>query len=159
MEIELQHQLFSTPQSGQTSDDYYTPKWLFEEMGLRFDIDVAAPPGGVPWIPADRFYTQADNGLTSPWYGRLWMNPPFSKPTPWVRRFRDHNNGVALLPTSKASWYEDLWQDPNARFVSIPSKFEFTTPAGDGKGIFMPTVLVAFGEENQEAIRFLGRLR
>lgn len=26
-----------------TSDDCYTPRWVFDAMGLRFDLDVAAP--------------------------------------------------------------------------------------------------------------------
>jgi len=36
--------LFGQPQDQKTSDDYYTPKWIFEALNLRFDIDVAAPP-------------------------------------------------------------------------------------------------------------------
>ena len=31
-----------------TSDDCYTPRWVFDAMGLEFDLDVAAPVGG-PW--------------------------------------------------------------------------------------------------------------
>jgi ParB family chromosome partitioning protein len=29
--------------------------------------------------PQCRHYTKADNGLTKPWHGRVWLNPPFSK--------------------------------------------------------------------------------
>jgi hypothetical protein len=37
-----------------TSDDCYTPRWVFDAMGLRFDLDVAAPVGG-PWhVPCER---------------------------------------------------------------------------------------------------------
>lgn len=49
--------LFPVQQDGLTSDDYYTPRWLFDRMGITFDLDVCAPPGGVPWIPATRATT------------------------------------------------------------------------------------------------------
>ena len=26
--------------SSKTSDDYYTPKWIFDAIGLEFDLDV-----------------------------------------------------------------------------------------------------------------------
>ena len=50
-----QDRLFAVQQEQLTSDDYYTPAWVFERMGIEFDLDVAAPPGGIPWIPAKRF--------------------------------------------------------------------------------------------------------
>ena len=68
-----------------TSDDCYTPRWVFDAMGLTFDLDVAAPPGG-PWhVPAARYYTAEDDGLTSPWDGLVWCNPPYSRMKDWAR--------------------------------------------------------------------------
>lgn len=41
-----------------TSDDCYTPRWVFDAMGLEFDLDVAAPNGG-PWhVPAKLRHTK-----------------------------------------------------------------------------------------------------
>lgn len=77
-------------------DECYTPRWVFDAMALRFDLDVAAPPGG-PWhVPADRYYTAEDDGLTSPWDGIVWCNPPYSKFRPWVERWADHPTGVLM---------------------------------------------------------------
>ena len=39
--------MFHVEQSIETSDDYYTPREVFDLLGLTFDLDVAAPPGGV----------------------------------------------------------------------------------------------------------------
>ncbi|MCB9415399.1 MAG: hypothetical protein H6526_08945 [Actinobacteria bacterium] len=79
-----------------TSDDCYTPRWVFDAMGLHFDLDVAAPPGG-PWhVPCDRYYTAEDDGLTQPWDGLVWCNPPYSRYAPWAARWASHARGVLV---------------------------------------------------------------
>jgi hypothetical protein len=61
----------------ETSDEWFTPKWIFDSMpGVVFDLDPAAPPGGVPWIPARCHYSKVDDGLSQPWYGLCWLNAP-----------------------------------------------------------------------------------
>lgn len=148
-----QLKLFATPQAGTTSDDYWTPAHVFEQLAITFDLDVAAPPGGIPWVPAARFYTQAEDGLASPWTGRVWMNPPYSNCTPWMTKFVAHRHGIALVQIAKARWFDDLWKT-DAALVLNGSRFKFAQG-----GIFMPTVFVAFGDECVEAIARMGRVR
>ncbi|NUO35599.1 MAG: hypothetical protein HOQ18_18345 [Dermatophilaceae bacterium] len=79
-----------------TSDDCYTPRWVFDAMGLHFDLDAAAPPGG-PWhVPCDHYYTAEDDGLSSPWRGLVWCNPPYSKFRPWAEKWAEHPTGVLM---------------------------------------------------------------
>lgn len=59
----MQNSLFNVVSESTTTNDYYTPKWLFDAMGLTFDIDVAAPLQGIPWLPAKRWFSQIDDGL------------------------------------------------------------------------------------------------
>lgn len=93
---------------GVDSDDWYTPPYIFETLGMEFDLDPAAPPGGVPWIPAKRHYSEADDGLSQPWFGYVWLNPPYSSPGPWVARLAEHGSGLALIPADTASkWWHD----------------------------------------------------
>ncbi|HZL05927.1 MAG TPA: DNA N-6-adenine-methyltransferase, partial [Coriobacteriia bacterium] len=87
-----------------TSDDCYTPRWVFDVMGLRFDLDVASPPGGPLNVPADRYYTASDDGLESPWDGLVWCNPPYSRFLPWADKWAAHDRGVlmgAVQPENK----------------------------------------------------------
>jgi hypothetical protein len=57
------------------TDEWYTPPYVFEAMGVRFDLDVAAPRR-LDWIPInDRFITSGS--LEQDWRGFIWMNPPF----------------------------------------------------------------------------------
>jgi len=159
----LEPRLFPVAQHELTSDDYYTPAWVFETMGIRFDLDVCAPPGGIPWIPADHYFDMEADGLAQPWEGRVWMNPPFSGSTPWVDRFIAHGNGVALLPTSRAAWFTRLMDLVDA-VVFTRSDFAFVSdlpPRGHVSPgqIFMPTFFAAFGEECVEAIGRVGKVR
>lgn len=124
--------LFGVEQRGTSSDDYYTPRWVFDRMSIRFDLDVAAPPGGVPWVPTDHHFTLAEDGLAQSWRGRVWMNPPFSKPSPWVRKFIAHGND---------------------------GYFDFVGTSARSGSIFIPVWFAAFGAECVDAISRLGVVR
>jgi hypothetical protein len=92
-----QQQLFSTPQTEMTSDDCYTPPEVFERLGVVFDVDVCAPPGGVPWIPAKSYLTQAENGLQQIGLVMFGLTRRLAMLT-LGRKVAKHANGIALLP-------------------------------------------------------------
>ncbi len=152
-DVPTQMSAFAVPQELLTKDDYYTPKHVFDALGLNFDLDVCAPPGGVPWLPAARYYTKAEDGLSMPWEGRVWMNPPYSNVTPWMRRFIEHGNGVCIVPHARARWHEELWDHADA--LAHPGRFYF---AGN-REIFMPVLFAAFGDECVEALHRVGIVR
>jgi phage N-6-adenine-methyltransferase len=127
------------------SDEHYTPKWLFDRMNISFDLDVAAPIGG-SYVPANRYYTEQDDGLAQQWSGKVWMNPPFSKPSPWVEKFIAHSNGIALLVVSRSMWFRDLWSVANA-IAPTPHNFKFERPDGIKKKVSFQTFLFAMGDE------------
>jgi len=152
--------LFGSPQQTYTSDDYYTPKWIFDALGATFDLDVASPPGGLPFVPCRRYYTQDDDGLASPWEGLVWMNPPYSKPAPWVEKFLRHGNGIALLPYAKSKWLQALWDSDCAvlyvysiAFLTADKKLSGSTP--------FPLGIWAAGDEAKTILHNsnLGRVR
>jgi hypothetical protein len=157
-----QERLFAIKQEQDTSDDHYTPAWIFETLDLTFDLDVAAPPGGIPWIPARRYYTMEDDGLAQPWNGLVWMNPPYSNATPWVNRFLEHGNGVALLPICKGWWIKSLWSHPDTSCLigMSPGKDRMTFHhKGKMKEIMFHVMFWAMGDEAIEALHKLGRVR
>lgn len=142
------------------NDEFYTPAFIFEALGLRFDMDVCAPAGGVPWIPAKHHYSIAFDGLAQDWQGLVWCNPPYSNPTPWMDKFMANANGVALVPTSKARWFKRLWQEADG-LLMLESAFKFERIDGQRSDIFMPTVLISMGSEATNALKAsgLGRVR
>ena len=90
-----------------TSNDCYTPPWIFTAAGIVFDMDVAAPVDpSRRTCPARRYLTPVEDGLSQPWDGLVWMNPPYSHTERWVDRFVEHGCGMALTPT----WGENHWR-------------------------------------------------
>lgn len=59
-----------------TSDEYYTPRYVFDALGVRFDLGVAHP-GADRWPTWAADEVLSANGLETPWRGSVWMNPPF----------------------------------------------------------------------------------
>ncbi len=154
----IEPRLFYDEQAESTSDDYYTPKWIFDKLGLSYDLDVAAPPGGGPFVPCERYYTQKDDGLVADWYGRVWMNPPYSGSGPWVDRWIRHGNGVALLPMIRvAKWTDALW-DSNAVCRKLDD-VKFHRSDGSLATPWVPLWLWAIGDDCVEGLRNFGKVR
>ena len=137
-------------------NEHYTPKWVFDALKLKFDLDVASPINKIgSHVPCDAYYTEADDGLAKDWFGRVWCNPPFSNATLWANKFLDHNNGVGILPNSNAYWLDRLWNS-DAAIIKLPYKTFYERPDGTAKRIMYTTYLIAVGEENITALKASG---
>ena len=155
--------LFGPVDHYQTTDDVYTPAHIFERLGLTFDLDVCAPPGGLPWVPARRHYSVAEDGLTSPWSGLVWMNPPYSNPKPWVSKWLSHGEGVTIVPCAKADWFTEFWARADALTVATrpdgSSDMRWVKGGRTDHKIFMPVFLAAMGDVAVAALQAFGRVR
>jgi hypothetical protein len=141
------------------NDELYTPAWIFDLLGLQFDLDVASSDSQEIIVPAANKFTINDDALSQEWKGRVWMNPPFSKPAPWVEKWLAHSNGIALLPLSGNSrWWRALWES-DASVAMIKPNTGFTNPAGKEQKIMYGISLWALGEENKEAISRISKVR
>lgn len=140
------------------SDEHYTPKWVFDKMGLDFDMDVASPGANLSHCPAKIHITKEMDGLLTNWQGLVWMNPPFSKPSPWVDKFIEHNNGIALLVVSKSKWFAKIWELADA-VVPTPRDLKFHRPSEADKQISFQTFLFALGEKAVKGVQQLATAR
>jgi hypothetical protein len=139
------------------SDDWLTPPSIFQRLNLAFDLDPCSP-GPDHWVPAKRIYTKVDDGLRQPWFGRVFMNPPFGGrrgQVPWLRKFFAHGDGIALVAArTSADWFHDVVV-PNAQILCFPNgKTKFIRPDGSvgnepGTGV----VLIGMGTACCEALR------
>lgn len=66
------------------SVEWFTPAKYIEAarraMG-SIDLDPASCEEANRTVRAARYYTEAQDGLTQPWYGNVWCNPPYGKST------------------------------------------------------------------------------
>lgn len=143
-------------QSVGATDEWYTPPHVFEAMGVTFDLDVAAPmEQELPWIPVLRCISS--HSLEQTWQGFVWMNPPFGARNgllPWLAKFTDHNNGVALVPdrTSAPWWQQYAAYMDGVLFVS--PKIKFIGADGEpGRSPAQGTSLFALGDNGMVALR------
>ena len=134
-------------------DEYYTPQWVFDKLALDFDLDPCSPGKYKCSSSATVHYSYPQNGLELEWRGRIWMNPPYSKPTPWVEKFIQHNNGIALLPLSKAKWFHSLWNIADG-ITLMPTLLKFDYQ-GKPAQIQFQCALFALGQENVDALHRL----
>jgi hypothetical protein len=150
--------LFGQQQDTLTSDDYYTPKWIFDTLGLHFDLDVASPPHETN-VPCDRYLTKADDGLATDWYGRVWCNPPYSRALEWITRWLDHGNGCLMVVASRSKAYQEL-NNSQAKFV-LPDQraLKFNKPGQRPQNIPYLVTLWAIGDDNIAALHNMGKVR
>lgn len=130
-----------------SSDEWYTPPSVFDALGLPFDLDPAAPPGGVPWVPAAHHFSVQDDGLAQPWQGRVWMNPPYGPGTGrWLRKLAGHGDGLALVfARTDTVWFQQIAAEATA-LCFIGGRLRFHRPDGTpGNPAPAPSLLVAFG--------------
>lgn len=136
--------------------DWWTPKWIFDILGLDFDLDPCAPEGGVPWIPAMLQYSLPQDGLIEPWIGRIWCNPPYGPHTgSWMQRMNEHRNGIALVfARTDTSWFHDSLVHADAlvflrRRIAFVDGLGKTSEGGAGAG----SMLAAWSPECVNALR------
>lgn len=138
----------SDRRSSRSTDEWYTPPSVFEALGIEFDLDPAAPPGGVPWIPARHHFSQRDDGLTRPWGGRVWLNPPYGRQTAaWLARLADHGDGIALVfaRTSTRWFHEQAIRATALCFIAGNLAFVRGDGLGESSTAPAPSMLVAYG--------------
>lgn len=112
------------------SDEWYTPPEYIElarsVMG-DIDLDPASNETAQTWVKASTYYTVNDNGLEQPWFGRVWLNPPYgSQVSAWTKRaiesYKQNSICEAILlvrPAAGSSWYQEL----SARYLAcVPDK-------------------------------------
>lgn len=137
------------------SVDWYTPQLIFDDLGIEFDLDVAAPTGGVPWIPAKAHYDIYTDGLASEWFGNVWLNPPYGKFTSlWLEKMHYHRNGIALVfARTDCNWFHDYVVNADA-ILFIKQRVKFVDGLGktSGNGAGSGSMLIAWGDDNVRAL-------
>ena len=140
---------------------WLTPRHVLDALGA-FDLDPCAAPEPRPWQTAATHLVEAQDGLTAPWRGRVWLNPPYGGPaivTPWLKRMADHGHGTALIfaRTETAAFHTYVWRRATA-LLFLQGRLTFCrpdgTPAAANGGA--PSVLIAYGDADARQLLVCG---
>jgi hypothetical protein len=132
------------------SVDWLTPPEIISALGT-FDLDPCCP-ANMPWPTATTMLTRKEDGLRSPWYGRVWLNPPFgSEARTWLSRIAHHGNGIALIParTETSMFFQCVWGVATG-VLFLKGRPHFHRPDGSRAPFNSgaPICLVAYGLSN-----------
>lgn len=136
-----------------SSDERGTPAFIIalahKVMG-GIDLDPASCEAANMVVQAHIFYTKEMDGLTLPWYGRVWLNPSFSQPL--CGQFIDKllaeiesghvDEAMILVNYSTGRWFHRLLAFPGLRigfFRHHPlhpnARLEFTPLPGNKRNV------------------------
>lgn len=140
-----------------TTHDWLTPPELIHALG-SFDTDPCASQYQ-PWRTAAEQFTIEDDGLARSWKGRVWCNPPYGPHAEkFLRRMAEHGNGVLLIfaRTETKAFQEYCWRRADA-MLFMSGRIRFHLPGGGVAGpAGSPSVLIAYGSENADALESSG---
>lgn len=136
------------------SDAWATPPELVDSMAAGmggFDLD---PCSGAEQSPyADHTFTEDDDGLEQPWFGTVWMNPPYSNVgddggrgwmwKAWSESRRDDVQAVMCLVPSRTStqWWHDYVTSASV-ICFIEGRLKF---GGSEDSAPFPSAIIVFG--------------
>ena len=129
-----------------------TPKYLFDKISsiFNFSLDVCALPENAK---CENYYTPKDDGLSKPWMGGVWCNPPYGREiSSWVKKAyeesqKEYNSFVLMLLPARTDtkwWWEYVQGKATLFFIKGRVKF------GDHNvGAPFPSVLALYMKDFQ----------
>lgn len=142
-----------------TSVDWYTPPWVFEELQFMFDLDPCQPDRRIPWVTALSTYNYPQqDGLALPWKGAVWLNPPYGNQTgKWLEKMHTHRDGICLVfaRTDCAWFHEYVAKADMILFVRRRIAFVDGLGVSKGGGAGAGSLFAAWGAECVEALQRL----
>lgn len=137
------------------NNEWYTPSEFIEAaravMG-EINLDPASSEIANKTVKADHIYTVEDNGLEKPWFGNVWLNPPYASDL--IGKFAEKvvnelgNIKQAIVLVNNATeteWFYGMVT--NATAVCFPkSRVKFYTPDGKTGAPLQGQAIIYFGE-------------
>lgn len=146
-------------QSGKSvTDNWFTPPAIIEALGGAgsFDLD---PCSGAdrPFATALHHFSPEDNGLRLNWWGRIWLNPPYSNPllARFLARMAAHGRGTALIfaRTETAAFRRFVWSvATGVMFLNGRLNFHHADGRRAIRNGGAPSVLIAYGDDDRDIL-------
>jgi len=151
---------FVVNNSGKT--EWFTPPKIIRSARLvmgGIDLDPASCSKANEIVGADKYYTKEQDGLRQRWFGRVWLNPPYTAGVidKFILKFCEHATRgdieqacILVNNCTETRWFQQL--------ASVCFDFCFTNGRlryidGDGNGLGSPLqgqCIVYYGNRRQE---------
>lgn len=120
--------IHTKPNNGATVH-WLTPPKIIAALG-PFDLDPCAHRRQF-YRTAKRMLAPPIDGLSVPWRGRVWLNPPYgSSLKDWIKPLAEHGRGSCLVParTDVEAWFWPfIWEAADA-VLFIRGRIKFYRP-------------------------------
>lgn len=132
------------------TDNWATPQDFFDKLNaeFHFDLDVCADEIN---HKCDKYYTKEQDGLTMPWKGIVWCNPPYGREIgQWVRRALFASIGgatvVMLIPArTDTKWFHDyIYKRDNVEIRFVRGRLKFGNSKNSAP---FPSMVVIFNPQ------------
>jgi ParB-like chromosome segregation protein Spo0J len=159
------------PHQAQATGEYewYSPMEIVDlarsVMG-GIGLDPASSNTANAKIRADQIYTAEDDGLTHPWHGKVWMNPPYAagivdkfcaKLRAEVESGRVSDAVVLVNNATETRWFADLAKVASG--VCFPTgRVKFWRPGDPGSTPLQGQAIVYVGDEPSKFAEVFARL-
>lgn len=140
------------------TETWFTPPAIIEAVGgpESFDLDPCSPAIR-PWATARNHYTPRQNGLLMPWFGRVWLNPPYTVTviSLFLGRMVEHGRGISLIfaRTETEHFRRFVWDFASGLlFLHGRLHFHHTDGRRAKANCGAPSVLIAYGDEDRDVL-------
>jgi len=106
-----------------TTDEWPTPADLFRTLDAEFHFNLD-PAASADNALCGQFFTREDDGLSRPWFGTVYMNPPYGRQMKhWIAKaYTESQNGatvVCLIParTDTSYWHDYVMRAAEVRMI------------------------------------------
>jgi phage N-6-adenine-methyltransferase len=145
-----------------------TTQWVMDKLytviGSEFDLDPCSPTKDRQQAPvrARRYFTEADDGLSRPWRGAVYMNPPYGRTiSDWVAKAAAESASgravlvIGLVPARvDTAWWHRSVAGAGASVTFLQGRLSFGGEGGSAAPF--PSALILWGGNVEHEQRLRG---
>ena len=149
------------------NNEWYTPEKYIEMARAvlgEIELDPASSETANKTVKADCFYTEQDDGLSRPWYGKVWMNPPYGTDLigKFTEKFADEymagsiTEGIVLVNNAtETAWFSYL-VEAAAAVVFPHGRIRYYSPTKESNAPLQGQAFIYFGLNPEKFLDVFG---